>query len=341
MATRRRAVTGLPNLPSALKTKLYKTGQTRGASVDEIYQNRVLRCNTVLVPYAYRHECLGKNQQYESGFIVLLSPDQYFGMADPIAQLAKDGLALGTNAVVFYQTRDEWNRYPRNAEWTVPTSRKAPLGGQFVARVPATTSGERGAKINLGFTTTEQQGLGIRVYEYANSQSIDLCRMQLEAFFWLCEDAETVAQVAGMTAEAVALRKRHSLDGCRGTGFLDIPRLKTMHILDEVEHTTCPLCLGRLTGQGFLDLMTQAEGRATVDMTVTEIGLFHMQELRMGVLNHRPYNLAWGHHHCNVVIKDSGIPETLAWMVQVIDRNIAAGRISQPLPQTTAVPTAT
>ncbi len=32
-----------------------------------------------------------------------------------------------------------------------------------------------------------------------------------------------------------------------------------------------------------------------------------------------------GHHHCNVVVKDSGIDETLIWMEDVIDKNIEAG----------------
>ena len=43
------------------------------------------------------------------------------------------------------------------------------------------------------------------------------------------------------------------------------------------------------------------------DLTVTEINLFHIRELRIGEFNHRPYNLGWGHHHCNVVCKDSGL----------------------------------
>lgn len=49
--------------------------------------------------------------------------------------------------------------------------------------------------------------------------------------------------------------------------------------------------------------------------------LFHIDELRYGVYNHKPYNLGWGHHHCNVVTKDSGIAKTLEWMQQVLDRN--------------------
>ena len=67
--------------------------------------------------------------------------------------------------------------------------------------------------------------------------------------------------------------------------------------------------------------MEQAQGRAVLDLTVTQLNLFHVEELRVGVFNHRPYNLGWGHHHCNVVVKDSGIHKTLDWMEAVLNRN--------------------
>ena len=40
-----------PKLPQLLDRKIYKTGQTRGADDDVIYQNRVSRGSTVLIPY--------------------------------------------------------------------------------------------------------------------------------------------------------------------------------------------------------------------------------------------------------------------------------------------------
>jgi hypothetical protein len=47
-----------PKLPSLLDRKIYKTGQTRGASDDEIFQNRVERNSTVLIPYSILDSCL-------------------------------------------------------------------------------------------------------------------------------------------------------------------------------------------------------------------------------------------------------------------------------------------
>jgi BstXI restriction endonuclease len=76
-----------------------------------------------------------------------------------------------------------------------------------------------------------------------------------------------------------------------------------------------------LSARGFVSRLTQAAGRERHDLTVTEVNLFHIRELAYGIFNHRPYNLGWGHHHCNVVCKDSGIDETLRWMESVIERN--------------------
>lgn len=75
--------------------------------------------------------------------------------------------------------------------------------------------------------------------------------------------------------------------------------------------------------------MEQAEGRAVLDLTITQLNLFHISELRMGVFNHRPYNLGWGHHHCNVVVKDAGIHETLRWMDEVLSRNVQEGHFPE------------
>jgi hypothetical protein len=69
------------------------------------------------------------------------------------------------------------------------------------------------------------------------------------------------------------------------------------------------------------------ETNRTNPSTSSTLNPILVAELRFGVLNHRPYNLGWGHHHCNVVVKDSGILETLDWMSQVLNRNIQEGHL--------------
>lgn len=141
---RKRSSQKLPGLPKLLERKIYKTGQTRGADDDQIYQNRVLRIGTVLIPYECWDLCAlppNGNLTYENGIIVLISPSVYFNTENMDAVLAAKGLSLGNNALVFYETREQWNAHnSQQINWTIARRRKKPLGGQYVARVPATTA---------------------------------------------------------------------------------------------------------------------------------------------------------------------------------------------------------
>jgi hypothetical protein len=320
----------LPKLPSLLDRKIYKTGQTRGADDDEIYQNRVSRTSTVLIPYGVWKRHFTPEEwalKFEKGFIVLISPDDYFGGLQNSARLGADGLELGHNALVFYETREKWNaNNPATLNWRPAESRLSPLRGQYVARISATTAiGNAGGKIIRGFDTTANKGAGIRVYEYAGETAIAECRYQLEALFWLCEDSEAVVIANGMASDNAALRKGAILEECEGRGLLNVDRLMRARIVNRNARTVCPLCLLELPSEGFFRRMEQAEGREVLDLTITQINLFHIEEVRMGAFNHRPYNLGWGHHHCNVVVKDAGIRPTLQWMSEVVQRNIADG----------------
>lgn len=321
----------LPKLPQLLDRKIYKTGQTRGADDDEIYQNRVGRSSTVLIPYRCWEQCAKPKDgtsEYDSSFIVLISPVEFFGNPNITAELAGKGLKLGKNTLVFYETREHWEtNNPERLKWKPAKNRVNPLGGNYLARIPATTATENGGRIIRGFDLTTNKGAGIRVYEYASSITTGLCRLQLEALFWLCSDSEKVAVSNGMTAENAGVRKASILAQCKKSGLLDTERLIKARILNSRSRTTCPLCLEELSSQGFFNRMAQAEGREVSDLTITQLNLFHIAELRFGVLNHRPYNLGWGHHHCNVVVKDSGILETLEWMQQVLNRNIQEGHL--------------
>jgi hypothetical protein len=321
----------LPKLPSLLERKLYKTGQTRGADDDEIYQNRVSRNSTVLVPYRMFEKAStppGGSNGFENGFIALIQANDYFAKGDIKKNLAERRLVLGVNALVFYETREQWNlNPPAKLRWSVAKRRKGGLGGKFIARISANTA-LNGGRISQGFNTTANKGAGIRGYEYASSQTIKNCRIQLEALFWLCSDAPKVAKNNGMTETAITLRRAAIFEMAEKSGLLDQDRLKDARILNRSGRTTCPLCLEEFSSEGFFTRLTQAEGREVADLTVTHLNLFHVQELRYGLFNHRPYNLGWGHHHCNVVAKDAGIFETLAWMRTVLDRN-AAQVISQ------------
>lgn len=319
----------IPKLPPLLNQKINKTGQTRGADDDVIYQNRVSRNNTVLIPLQHWIEnptLRRESSNFEKGFIVLVNPKDYFEKEDPISYLESFKLKLSVNALVSYETRNDWSIYPPLETWEVANSRTNPLGGEYIARVPATTANQNSAKINLGFTG-KPKGAGIRLYEYASAETIKKCKTQLEAIYWLCEDSIEAAASFGMTQEDAQKRKNACLLDASKQGLLDYNRLIQQRIIDQNNITICPFCLKKLKGKGFFSRLQQAAGREVPDLTVTEINLFHIDELKYGQFNHKEYNLGWGHHHCNVVVKDSGIYPTLEWIRQVLDENILQGYI--------------
>lgn len=309
-------------LPSKVKTKIYKTGQTRGADDDVIYQNRVSRSSTVLIPYDDFEMCKSaptRKGVYENGYIVLIKPEDYFNSKTK-ACLKKRKLVLGENLLVFYETRSQWNNYPPLAGWTAASSRKAPLKGQYVARIPATTAEGEG-KIIEGYSTTAMKGAGIRVYEYAASDIINKCKSQLEYLFWSCYDIESFITAEGLSLSDVKQHILELTESLKAQNLLDTARLMANRIIDKDGYTICPFCLERMSASSFCTKIQQAEGRAVPDLTVTEASLFHIKELRTGEFNHQPYNLGWGHHHCNVIVKDSGIEPTLHWLKHVLERN--------------------
>lgn len=307
-------------------TKIYKTGQTRGADDDVIYQNRVKRNSTVLIPYSEFDQCKTAptcGGIFENGFIVLIKPED-FSASNAEEDLKLKGLELGKNLLVFYETREQYNNYPIPASWRPATSRITPLGGEYVARVPSTT-GAGQEKIVAGFTTTKMKGAGIRVYEYADDATINACKVQLEFLFWSCHDIEDfLAICTPEEKEKLRSRMENVKKNALAQGLADMEKLKANRIVNEEGKTICPLCLKPISALGFASKMEQAKGRDVPDLTVTNISLFHIHELRFGEFNHRVYNLGWGHHHCNVTVADKGVEGTLEWMKEILRAN---GRI--------------
>lgn len=200
----------IPPLPKLLDRKIYKTGQTRGADDDVIFQNRVGRNSTVLISYSQFEvwkKAPDNKGKYENGFLVLIKPEDYFNNKNINEELSEKDLKIGKNALLFYETRDQWNTYnPDKKKLKHAVSRISPLKGHYVARVPSTTA-EGDQKILRGFTTSGMKGAGIRVYEYASTDINLKCRTQLEYIFWHCVDANEVTEQQGMTEANITLGK--------------------------------------------------------------------------------------------------------------------------------------
>ena len=225
---------GVPALPQFVQRKLYKTGQTRGADVKQIYQNRVARNSTVLIPFPDWDTCgdlADRGVDYENGFIVLVSPSWYFSRPAADAELADQGLELGVNALLFYQKRSDWDQYghhgttlPNGKVFEPALNRRAPLGGVYVARIHGTTASGVPAVV-AGYNETSSRGAGIRVYEYASEKTLADTRLQLEALIWLCSDAVEAFVEAGMSRISAVSRKDAKLREAEIAGLLDYDRL--------------------------------------------------------------------------------------------------------------------
>jgi len=309
-------------LTVVIAKKVEKTGYTRGAEKDTVYQNRVSRCSTVLIPISSWKEGVIPPEGFQKGYIVLANPEEYFSSTPPIPHpdLPKN-LKLGQNLLVLYETRLHWNRYhPSQYGWQPANSRKPPLGGQYIARVPDTTSPDDSLERH-GYISkdTGGQGAGIRVYEYASSEEIEATKYQLSFLAWRTEGIMDMAREEGIL-NPEECQKRID-EKCTEMGLADLRLLQENRILDSQGRTVCPLCLKPIFASELASRVEQAEGRNVPDLTVTTANLFHVKELRAGVYNHRRYNLGWGHHHCNAAARDWGVDLTLEWMEDVLRNN--------------------
>jgi len=303
----------LHGLPDEIIKKINKTKQTRGAQPYERvpFQNRVNRTGIALVPYVFRDKI--HPEGFSDGYRVMVRPTEYFERSAVARKDFDQKLKLGENAFVYYNNRRDWRELPPPKTWSVCEDRSGK--GHYIARVPATTAND--AKEAKEVVIGEPQG--IRFFEYASPKDVE----------------HTVAQLAWLAWQTSGI-DRVRTDGARGvpkslTVILDKHKLADVEIFlalgalirlpgDELR-TICPLCRAEIDADGLMSRVEQMEGREVVDLTITEINLFHLKELRPGEYNHRPYNLAWGHHHCNAVARDNGVDVTVKWMIGVVQRH--------------------
>ncbi len=306
----------LPPLPKFLSRKIYKTSQTRGADDDEIFQNRVSRNSTVLIPYEiYDKNFVFPEKGFENGYIVLITPEDFFKQNSE--HFNKKKLNLGKNLLIFYTKRSEWTNYnPLKNKLKPANKRKENLGGEYVARIANTTS-VNDKRINHGFSEKKSKGAGIRFYEYCSNEDLNKTKIQLEALFWLSGKFKEQLLKTGMKENEILIRREKVIEHAKINNFLDFEKLKNLRIINNSKQLICPLCRETIDALNFFSKETQQTGREKHDLTITNVNLFHLKELRTNEYNHKLYNLGWGHHHCNIVLGDKGIEETLKWMKKI------------------------
>jgi hypothetical protein len=109
-------------------------------------------------------------------------------------------LILGNNLLIYYETREQWEKYPPGKyHWQPAKSRISPLEGEYVARIPDTTR-DNDKQIREGYTNkqTGGQGAGIRFYEYASSSEIEATKYQLAFISWRTKGITKMAKKEGI-----------------------------------------------------------------------------------------------------------------------------------------------
>jgi len=109
---------------------------------------------------------------------------------------------------------------------------------------------------------------------------------------------------------------------CQEHNLLDFDKLEAIRAWDKSkEQPICPLCLETLEAKDFLEVDAQANGREEEDNTRSKISLMHIHALKPGELNHRTYNLGWGHRHCNTIQEDLDIEEVIQVLRKIVKNN--------------------
>ena len=88
---------------------------------------------------------------------------------------------------------------------------------------------------------------------------------------------------------------------------LDIEKFKYYSAIDSNKKLTCPLCLKKIKYEDLhrtADYSDNSHSENAVTQNVyttrsTQVNVFHMRPLVYGSVEHKPYQVFWGHHHCN------------------------------------------
>lgn len=190
----------------------------------------------------------------------------------------------------------------------------------------------------------KQCGIGNYDYDYANEEMIENVKLQMLYMALACEDSNgqnfksylksnyQKLLTEGKDATFVKNINSNNYDKMYDEFFLELKQeCEEKRLLNFVElqkvnawNTTlnrpiCPLCGKTMTANDFFQAIEQAEGRKVQDNTQRAIVLMHINALRSGQLNHRIYNLGWGHNFCNAIQGDKNIEDTIAELKRVVE----------------------
>lgn len=178
-----------------------------------------------------------------------------------------------------------------------------------------------------------QTGLGNYDYDYASPETIQNVKYQMlylalcakekdgSSFFkYLKNNMNEFKNTNENYLNLVNGEFKNFEEKCRQKGLLDFEKLWEIGAWDRINNVPiCPLCGKPIEPHEFFEGVAQAEGREVSDNTQRAIVLMHIDALRPGKLNHRPYNLGWGHNFCNTIQGDKDISETIEELRKIIE----------------------
>jgi len=189
----------------------------------------------------------------------------------------------------------------------------------------------------------QQSGIGNYDYDFATSEMQIKVKLQMAALILSCKarDGADFATYLVANKENIICSKDNKIfkrkindtaqfitdfnemyqalvDYCENENLLDYNALKNVSAINMQNHTICPLCHKELYTDEFFEEILQVEGRQVYDNTQREIVLMHITALRPGVLNHKIYNLGWGHNYCNLIQGDKSISETIDELRRIV-----------------------
>lgn len=194
------------------------------------------------------------------------------------------------------------------------------------------------------FTSIPNQcGLGNYDYDFANAKTMENVKIQMLFLMLTCEDEngqnfkkylidnyDCIKDSEDSKNFANNIKSDDYSDlydtffeelrnKCIELKLIDYKKLISINAWNPIiKRPICPLCSKPLSCADFFKEVKQQEGRAVFDNTQREVVLMHVNALRPGKLNHKEYNLAWGHNYCNAIQGDKDISKTIDDLEEIV-----------------------
>ena len=268
-------------------------------------QNKVSRASQVAIPLnVYIQYPAVRTHPYDAGFLVYVTPNEHFSGAVPAT------LVLGRDYIVLYTSDTEIHSFPPLNNWNIFQLVNA--SGQDVSawNSAASWKGEYYVRVKrasgLYYAGGTAKAIGIRQDEYCSRADQRYIVGQMSYLAWSIPGTRTKFGVNAIPQFIVDYLTAHNM--------LDLQRMRSVGMLNASDVAQCPFCREELSFQELINQAPQQVGRQLSSSNATALHLMHIDPLKMGLFNHRPYNLAFGHAKCNHAQGEDSITQSIDFL---------------------------